>query len=598
MAETPLKHLNKYLVKYRLRLLAGLLFVSLSNVFAIFPGQVVRKALDLLAAKVKLYPTLHSLAEQTALKGELAKSAILFALLILGLALLKGVFMFFMRQTLIVMSRLVEYDLKNEIFDQYQQLSSSFYRRNNTGDLMARISEDVSRVRMYIGPAIMYTINLVVLFILVISTMISVNMRLTFFVLLPLPFLGVSIYFVSSLIEKKSDRVQGRLSALSTYVQEAFSGIRVLKSYVREQSAVHEFSKESERYMAESLDLARINALFFPIMLVLVGLSTLLTIFVGGMEVISGRATFGNIAEFIFYVNILTWPFASVGWVTSLVQRASASQRRINEFLKTKPEVMSGTYENTTFKGHVVFKNVSFTYPDTGICALKDINLEIEPGRSLAIVGRTGSGKSTVASLLLRLYDIKEGAITIDGEALCNYSFQNLRDNIGYVPQDVFLFSDTIANNISFGLKNLKADMLQIGQAAKNASVYDNIMEFPQGFETLIGERGITLSGGQKQRVSIARAIIKAPKILVFDDCLSAVDTHTEEEILSNLRRVMKGKTTLLISHRVSTVKHADQILVLDEGRIIESGKHEELLAKKGFYQQMHQAQLYQEATS
>lgn len=595
MAETPLKHLNKYLYKYRLRLLAGLLFVSLSNVFAIFPGQVVRKALDLLAAKIKLYPTLQTTVEQTAFKGELAKAALQFALLILGLALLKGLFMFFMRQTIIVMSRLVEYDLKNEIFDHYQQLSSSFYRRNNTGDLMARISEDVSRVRMYIGPAIMYTINLLVLFILVISTMVSVNLRLTLFVLMPLPFLAISIYFVSTLIEKKSDRVQSRLSNLSTYVQEAFSGIRVLKSYVREEHSIEAFAKESEAFKNESLKLARTNAFFFPIMLVLVGLSTLLTIFVGGLEVISGRATFGNIAEFIFYVNILTWPFASVGWVTSLVQRASASQRRINEFLKTVPDVQSGSIENSVFNGKVIFDRVSFTYPDTGITALQDISFSIEPGESLAIVGKTGSGKSTVASLLLRMYDNTGGRISIDDELVRNYSFRYLRDNIGYVPQDVFLFSDTIANNISFGLKDLKADLAQIAQAAKDASVYDNIMEFPDGMETLLGERGITLSGGQKQRVSIARAIIKSPKILIFDDCLSAVDTHTEEEILRNLRRVMKGKTTLLISHRVSTVKHAEQIIVLDEGRIVEAGRHEDLLAKRGFYFQMHQSQLYQE---
>lgn len=535
---------------------------------------------------------------QSPLGDLLDKTLLIFGMVVISLALLKGVFMFFMRQTIIVMSRHIEYDMKNDIYEQYQKLSLAFFKRNNTGDLMARISEDVSRARMYVGPAIMYSINLVVLAVLCIWAMLSVNVELTLYVLLPLPFLSIAIYYVSTMIDQKSEQVQAQLSRLSTFVQETFSGIRVIKAYTREKEMEHEFIKETNEYKDKSMELVRINSLFFPIMLLLIGLSTLLTIYIGGKQVIAGKITSGNIAEFIIYINMLTWPFTAIGWVTSIIQRAAASQRRINEFLLQKPEIENPSSQPTEIKGEIVFDNVSFIYPDSGIQALKNVSFKVETGKSLAVIGRTGSGKSTISALITRLYDTTKGNLYIDGKNIRESNLYELRKQTGYVPQEVFLFSDSVFNNIAFGIKkesfngNLKE---AVEQAAKDAAVYENIMDFPAKFDTMLGERGITLSGGQKQRVSIARAIIQNPRILIFDDCLSAVDTETEEIILSNLRRIMKGKTSVIISHRVSSVKDADTIIVLDGGEIIERGTHQDLMKSKGAYYELYQKQLLEE---
>ena len=516
----------------------------------------------------------------------------IFGVKIIALALLSGFFLYLTRQTIIVMSRLIEYDLKNEIYDHYQQLDIAFYKRNNTGDLMNRISEDVSRVRMYIGPAIMYIVNTLITFLLTIVVMLGIDMRLTLFVLLPLPVLAVTIYYVSDTINKKGTKVQQQLSDITTRAQETFSGIRVLKAYGREKQAYDEFDQLSTEYKRRTLGLVRTESLFQPFMILLIGLSTIFTIYIGGLEVIAGNITYGSIAIFIVFVNKLTWPIASLGWVTSLIQRAAASQARINEFLRTQPEIFSKKSEPQEIKGSIEFKNVSFTYPDSGIEALRNVSFTVKPGESLAIIGKTGSGKSTIASLLCRLYDPTSGEILIDGHHVKDLNLAALRQQTGYVPQEVFLFSDTIANNISFGISSGKHDPAVVEKAAKDAAIYSNIIEFPEKFETVIGERGITLSGGQKQRVSIARAIIKEPRILIFDDCLSAIDTETEEEILNNLKRIMEGKTSLIISHRVSSVKTSDQIIVLDNGRIAEKGSHKELLEKQGTYYNLYNMQL------
>jgi ATP-binding cassette subfamily B protein len=518
-----------------------------------------------------------------------------FGFVILLTALLKGVFMFLMRQTIVVMSRFIEYDLKNEIYDHYQNLSLAFFKRNNTGDLMARITEDVSKVRMYVGPAILYAINLIVLFALVIYNMLEVSVSLTAYVLLPLPILSFTIYHVSRMINIRSERVQRQLSELSTFVQEGFSGIRVLKAYAKEEQWGAAFEKETERYKETSLELVQINAVFFPTMLILIGLSTVLTVYIGGKQAMAGIITTGNIAEFIIYINMLTWPVAAIGWITSIIQRASASQQRINEFLETQPEIQNTNTDPLEVEGRITFKNVGFVYPDSGIKALDGVNFDVKPGESLAILGRTGSGKSTIASLITRTYDITEGELLIDGKELKGLNLDAIRSNIGYVPQDVFLFSDSISNNISFGVDSDENLEKRVQTAAKQADIYSNIIEFPFGFETRVGERGITLSGGQKQRISIARAIIRDPQILIFDDCLSAVDTETEEKILAHLKDLMNGKTTVIISHRVSSVKHADQIIVLDKGRIIEHGKHTELLALDQAYASLYRKQLLED---
>ncbi len=590
-----LKHINKYFVKYKWRFLAGILFITVSNLFAVYPAQITRIAIDYVAESNQIHQQFDASNLQQILFKNYTHVFLFFLLLILGSTLLKGLFMFFMRQTIIVMSRLIEYDLKNEIFNHYQQLELGFYKRNNTGDLMARISEDVSQVRMYIGPAIMYSINLIVTFVLVISIMLSISPMLTLYVILPLPFLSIGVYAVSSVINKKSEGIQRQISKLSSFTQEAFSGIRVLKAFNREDSSAKAFEEESKKYKFLSLDLVRTDAVFQPLIIILIGLSTLLTIYIGGLQTINGQISIGNIVEFVLYVNMLTWPVTAIGWVTSIIQRASASQKRINEFLQTKPQIVNPTEDKMEVKGKVEFKNVNFTYEDSNIKALQNVSFTIEAGESLAIIGKTGSGKSTIASLFCRMYDTSAGQIFIDNKNIKEWNLNALRSSIGYVPQEAFLFSDTIANNIAFGLKeNIQKENIE--QAAKDAAIYDNITNFPDGFNTLVGERGITLSGGQKQRISIARAIVKQPQILLFDDCLSAVDTETEDTILKNLARLMKGKTTLIISHRVSSVKQASHIIVLDNGRIVEEGSHSKLLFNNnGFYKQLYEAQLMED---
>lgn len=588
-----LAYLNKFFFKYRWRLIPGVLFVIISNLFGVLPAPVIRMAFDLVSENISTYRLFNGFERQEIIYRIFGYSLLFFGVIVLVLALLRGIFLFFMRQTIILMSRHIEFDMKNEIYQHYQKLSMAFYRRNNTGDLMNRVTEDVSRVRMYVGPAIMYTINTIVLFILIIWMMLNVNARLTFYCLLPLPILALAIYYVHNIINIRSENIQQQLSKLSSFVQETFSGIRVVKAFVREDDINYKFRLESENYKTNSMALVEVQALFYPIMLLLIGLSTIITVYIGGKEVINGTITSGNIAEYIVYVNQLTFPVTTLGWVTSLVQRAAASQKRINEFLNTKPEIDSGSMVIENLNGSIIFEQVSFKYPDTGIEALKNVSFEIHPGKFVAIIGKTGSGKSTIANLLMRMYDVDEGKIYIDGKSISDLVLPAYRQQIGFVPQEVFLFSDTIGENIAFGLSN--SETSKIEQAARDAAVYDNILAFEHGFSTLIGERGITLSGGQKQRVSIARAIYKDPQILIFDDCLSAVDTKTEEEILSNLGRVMQNKTSILISHRISTIKNADMILVLDEGRIVEQGTHEKLLKEKGAYFDLYEKQLLEE---
>ena len=593
-----LKFLNPYFRRYRTRLLLGSLFVTISNIFAIYPAEVLRKGIDLVQDGVSVY----FLFDQTNLQKDLASNffqmLLILGLIVIASALIKGLFMFFMRQTIIVMSRLIEFDLKNDIFAHYQKLDLAFYKKNKTGDLMARISEDVGQVRMYVGPAIMYAISTLSLFVLILVRMLSINVELTIYVLVPLPILAVAIYLLNSLIIRKSEAVQKQLSTISSFVQEMFSGIRVLKAYNREDFTRTAFHNEAQEYRKRNIELVKSNALFFPLIILLIGLSTLITIYVGGQKVFSGEITTGIIAEFILYVNMLTWPVASIGWVTAIVQRAAASQTRINEFLNQKPLIENSSKQHSHIIGKIEFDNVSFTYPDSGIVALKDVSFHVESGKSLAIVGRTGAGKSTIAALICRLYDIDSGKISIDGESIQELNLDDLRSAIGYVPQEVFLFSETITNNIAFGLKNAKTDSLtfdKVTHAAKDAAIFDSIMEFPNGFETKVGERGLTLSGGQKQRISIARAIIRKPAILLFDDCLSAVDTETEETILQNLRRIMANRTTIIISHRISSVKQCDEIIVLDHGQVSERGTHQYLLSLNGQYAEMHQKQLLDE---
>jgi ATP-binding cassette subfamily B multidrug efflux pump len=585
-----LRYLNKYLLKYKWHLVFGTLFVIISNIFQIIPAQLVRHSIDLVVDNIRIYQALGNLNTQSEFFKVFAFGIFVYAGLILLMALLRGVFLYFVRQTLIVMSRHIEYDLKNEIFEHYQTLPLSFYRRNNTGDLMNRISEDVSRVRMYLGPAIMYGLTLFTLFFMVIPIMFSVNATLTWYAISPLPILSISIFLVNNKMERRSEQIQKSQSRLSTFVQEAFSGIRVLKSFNRENESLQKFTTESDLYQQQSMKLTKVQSLFYPLIMGLIGVSTILTVYAGSTEVIKGNLTLGNIAEFIIYVNLLTWPVTSLGWTSSLVQRAEASQKRINEFLKTQTNIISEKNIEREINGKIEFKNVSFTYPDTGIKALKDISFTVNPGESLAIIGTTGSGKSTVSNLISRMYDVRGGEILIDEIPITHYNLTSLRSQIGYVPQDVFLFSDTIFNNIGFGIK--QPDESRIFQAAKDADVYENIIAFPLGFETRIGERGITLSGGQKQRVSIARAIVREPKILMLDDALSAVDTKTENNILNSLKRIMMGRTTIIISHRVSSAKLAQKIIVLSDGAMVDAGTHEELLSREGMYRDLYEKQM------
>ncbi|TAN18407.1 MAG: ABC transporter ATP-binding protein [Chitinophagaceae bacterium] len=599
-----LKSLNKYFVKYKWRLILGLIFIAISNLMAVIPAQVIRYLLDFVsdnirAAGNRVIPHqnwfLHFSFDWIN-QAKLIHVVAYGGALLLLLALLKGFFMFLMRQTIIVMSRFIEFDLKNEIYTHYQKLDLNFFKIHNTGDLMNRISDDVSRVRMYVGPALMYTANLVILIVMALYFMLKVDVSLTIYTLIPLPFLAITIYYVNKIIHRKSERIQAQLSNLTTLSQEAYSGIRVIKSYAQERSNVHFFDKECKSYMNVSVDLAKTEAVYFPSMQLMIGLSTLITVMIGGIQAIHGVITVGSIAEFVVYVNLLMWPVASIGAVTAMIQRASASQKRINEFLNTEPEIKSSVQAvSKAIKGKIKLDHVSFTYPHTGIKALQNFNLEILPGEKVAVIGRTGSGKSTLAQLLIRMYDPQKGTITLDEVDIREYNLESLREQISYVPQDVFLFSDTITNNIRFGLD--AADEESVHKAARQASIEKEIQSLPGGFGTLIGERGVTLSGGQKQRISIARALIKDPHLIVFDDCLSAVDARTEKEIIGNLYEYLKDKTTLFITHRIFALFEFDKIIVLEDGHIVEQGTHDMLLRQNGYYAEMYRKQQQKDMT-
>lgn len=576
-----LKHLNKYFYKYRYRLIIGVIITIVAKIFALFTPRLIGASINVVSDR------LDGKITEDVFRSDLTTNI----LYLIGAAVIAGVFTFLMRQTIINVSRYIEYDLKNEIYQHYQVLSLSFYKSNRTGDLMNRISEDVGKVRMYVGPAIMYTINTLTLFAVALIYMIDRSPSLTLYTLIPLPFLSVAIYKLSRLINKRSTIVQQSLSTLSTYSQETFSGISVIKSYGIEPRTNDEFANLSAENRQKQINLTKVQALFFPLMILLIGISNLIVIYIGGMQYINGKIeNIGTIAEFIIYVNMLTWPVATVGWVTSLIQQAEASQERINEFLQTEPDIKNTANELTPIKGDIAFKNVSFVYPDTNIEALKDVSFTLKSGETLAILGKTGSGKSTILDLIGRLYDIDKGEILIDGTVISKLNLYSLRESIGYVPQDAFLFSDTIKNNIKFGKEDATDE--EVIEAAKNARVHKNIMGFNKGYDTVLGERGITLSGGQKQRVSIARAIIKKPDILLFDDCLSAVDTETEEKILKNLIKLTKDKTTIIVSHRVSSAKNADKIIVLEDGMVLQSGSHETLINTNGYYKELFTKQL------
>jgi ATP-binding cassette subfamily B protein len=575
-----LQYLNRFFVKYRGRLLLGLLITVVARIFALLVPMKVGDIVNVVEQRIS--------GEITA---EAMKAGLWNGILIItGATLLSALFTFIMRQTIIVVSRQIEYDLKNEVFQQYERLSLSFYKKNRTGDLMNRISEDVSKVRMYVGPALMYSTTTITLFVVVLSYMIFKAPLLTLYAIAPLPVLSVLIYKLSAAIHQRSTVVQVYLSKLTTFTQESFSGISVIKAYGIEPRIDTDFKNLSEESKQKNIDLAKIQALFFPLMMLLIGFSNIIVIYIGGQQYINGQIELGTIVEFLIYVNLLTWPVAIVGWVTSIVQQAEASQKRINQFLKEEPSITNLVTEATAVQGKITFQNLSYTYPDTGIVALKDVTFSVKPGETLAIVGNTGSGKSTILELIGRLYDVEHGQLLIDDTPIRDLNLNQLRDAIGYVPQDAFLFSESIRSNIKFGKEDATDE--EVITAAKSAAVHKNIIGFKEGYDTVLGERGISLSGGQKQRVSIARAIIKDPKILLFDDCLSAVDTETEEEILQNLHTIAKNKTTIIVSHRVSSAKNADKIIVLEEGRIIQQGTHNELVNTEGYYKELYARQL------
>ena len=603
-----MKHLRavyQYFWKYRIRLGVGILFVFLSNYFNVLSPQVTGFVIDFVQRSLELpgyhqrkstpdYDPLVSKFIERIESSEynVAKVVALCGITILVLALLRGFFLFLMRQTMIVMSRHIEYDQKNAIFQHYQQLDTSFYKRNSTGDLMNRIAEDVSRVRMFTGPAVMYLVNLVAVISLAVFFMYKRDPLLTLYVLAPLPILAVTIYYVNTTIHRKSERIQALLSDLTTNAQESYSGIRVIKSFVQEKAMLGFFSKNSEEYRKNAIGLAGVEAIYFPSITLLIGLSTLVTIMIGGLYFINGSHEIGidTIVEFVMYVNMLTFPVSAIGLTASMIQRASASQKRINEFLDTVPSIRQPEKpEALNLHENIHFEDVHFVYHDTGITALKNFNLHIRKGEKIAIVGRTGSGKTTLAQLLLRMYDPTRGSIKLGATDIRKTSLKDLREKISYVPQDVFLFSDTVHNNVAFGLP--KADPLRVEKAARQAVVHQEILQFPQGYNTLIGERGVTLSGGQKQRISIARALIKEPALIIFDDCLSAVDANTEKQIISNLNEYLDDRTAIIITHRVFSLLDFDRIVVLEDGEIVEQGRHQDLLDKKGFYAALYARQ-------
>ncbi len=576
-----LQHLNKYFYKYKFQLIIGISITIISKLFIVFVPKLIGSSVDVINYQLKNPERAISIFEKENLQN---------ILLIVGTAIVGGILTYFMRQYIINVSRYIEYDLKNEIYKQYQKLSLNFYKKNRTGDLMNRISEDVGKVRMYVGPAIMYSINTITLFVVALFFMYRQAPTLTLYTVIPLPVLSILIYKISKQIHKRSTIVQEYLSKLSTFTQETFSGISVIKAYGIEPQTYSKFNTLSLTSKEKQLSLVRVQAFFFPMMILLIGISNLIVIYIGGKQYINGIISLGTIIEFIIYVNMLTWPVATVGWVTSIVQQAEASQKRINEFLKIEPEIKNNVEAPSIIKGNIEFKNVHFTYDDTNIEALKGVSFKVSPGETLAIIGKTGSGKSTILDLIGRLYDIDEGTLLVDGEIISELNLNSLRNAIGYVPQDAFLFSDTINNNIKFGKEDATDE--EVIAAAKKAQVHKNIKKFNNQYETVLGERGITLSGGQKQRVSIARAIIKEPQILLFDDCLSAVDTETEEKILNNLDKISIGKTTIIVSHRISSAKNADHIIVLDDGKVVQNGTHETLINLDGYYKELYLKQL------
>jgi ATP-binding cassette subfamily B protein len=598
-----LKAVNKYLWKYRLRFGAGIVFIIISNYFAVLAPQVTGYVVDRVQQSLQGRESIPLMPQKDLLmrsfvdwmahrEWDFGEMVALCGVVILLLALLRGIFMYFMRQTIVVMSRLIEFDQKNEVYRHYQTLDTNFFRSNTVGDMMNRISEDVGKVRMYTGPAIMYLVNLVTIIVLAVGNMLAKNVTLTLYVLAPLPILAFAIYYVNTIIHRKSEELQGLLSDLTTNAQQSYSGIRVIKSYLQEKTMMGFFDENSEAYRRKAIGLAKVEAIYAPAIVLIIGVSTLITIMMGGVYYLRGDiAEVGIIVEFVLYINMLTFPVSAVGWVASMIQRASASQKRLNEFLETNPAIQSspGAQKGLKLKGHIVFDRVNFTYPHTGIHAIREFSLEINPGEKIAIVGRTGSGKSTLSQLLLRMYDINSGNLLLDGEPLTNLDLQALRKQISYVPQDVFLFSDTVSGNIRFG--NAGATDEQVVQAAKQAAIHHEIEHFENGYQTLVGERGVTLSGGQKQRISIARALLKEAPILILDDCLSAVDSQTERRILGHLATHMQHITTIIITHRIFTHLQFDQIIVMEDGKIIEKGTHESLLALNGEYAWMYNMQ-------
>ena len=575
-----LKHLNKYFVKYKYTFLFGIGITIVAQLFSLFTPKLVNESIQVIQN-----------FENKKITADFAKHTLLINILkITVTTIISGLFTFLMRQTLIVKSRQIEFDIKNEVFQKYEQLDQNFYKMNRTGDLMSRISEDVGKVRMYVGPAVMYTINTVIGFTVVMIYMSNKSPLLTFYTLLPMPILSFIIFKLSGEINKRSSTFQQYLSKISSYTQEVFSGVRIVKAYALEQNQHEKTIDLAQESKEKSMSLAKVQSLFAPLMVALIGISNLIVIYFGGMMYIQGKIDLGTIAEFILYVNKLAWPVASIGWISSMVQEAEASQKRINDFLKVQPEIKNNNYNSSTIEGEIEFKNVSFTYEDTNIEALKNVSFKVKKGETLAIFGKTGSGKSTILSLITRMHEIKNGSLLLDNSKLETLNLFDLRKSIGIVPQDSFLFSDTIKNNIKFGKEN--ATQTEIETAAKKAVVHENIIQFRDEYETVLGERGVTLSGGQKQRVSIARAIIKDPKILLFDDCLSAVDTETEEQILNNLLEISNNKTTIIVSHRVSSAKNADLIIILDEGKIIQQGSHNQLVNRDGYYKDLYHKQL------